>query len=351
MRPLSLLAYVLVLTSFADAYAQAPKGLFELGQYMTTGEFRAHHPRSDHPIYHGSAHSLRVAHVAQRYALARKLHTEQAKFLSEVALVHDWDPRREPGTPASVQRTLKLLRDDFAGKSPMIVGHNGSVLKKRFNWGPRQLKMALAMIQRTEFPFGREHPSSDYAKTSPRDRYKQMLSGLERQDQHFVIREAAILSEYADKASGYMTQDFDGAMKTVEGLANELNTAAKKKVISVAELGTHKFLASIGQTSSFTHDYQIAKELKLRRMSIPRLGHFVARMPASYKRTFKANLNGFGAYDRALKRGRDGEHALALGKGAYQTYVSSAAKQDSPRFKAKPRRARGFLPSMARARR
>lgn len=299
-------AVALIALPFVATTARADRGaLFELGQYMTKPELVAHHPFiKNRPIYHGSSHSLQVARVMARYARARRLTAWQQRFLGQVALIHDWDPARTPGTPPSVLRTLRAMADDFAGRRSLIGGNPGeSVLRQRFGWGKRELRLAMAMIQRTEFPFGVSHPNPGYAKRSPRARYKQMLSRLSREDQRFVLREAAILSEYADKGSSYMTKSFNGALRTVDGLVHEINAAAKAEVTSIGRLGTPVFLASIGKPAAFAEDHAIARELVAGKIAIPGRAAFFAAMPRRYATTFEANLRGFRALDGALKRG------------------------------------------------
>ena len=162
--------------------------------------------------------------------------------------------------PARVPATIEALRADFAGTKSLTGEPGRSVLRERFGWNESQLKMAEAIIQRTEFPFGDKHPSPAYAKMSPLAHYEEMLGGLSPADRAFVLREAPLLSEYADKSSWYATADFAGAFKVVEGLASEINRATGKDVVSVNTLGTSGFLKVIGEPGSFTHDMALAEK-------------------------------------------------------------------------------------------
>ena len=300
--PFTLIAITLLsITSPANA---APGHLLHLSKYMSARELLAHHPGTDQPTYHNAVHSLTVAQVAQRLAAARGLSQEQARLVGEIGLLHDWDPGRPAGTPARVPETLRLLQADFDGKAPLLASFTGrSVLKERFHWGERELKIALAMIQRSEFPFGDSHPSPVYQEVSPRARYVARLKELSPADRAFAATEGPMLSEFADKASFYMRRDYKGAALAVDGLVNEINASAGAKVVSARALSTATFLRTIGRNSSFEVDHGIAKELGLAPLPLKDLREVLAKLPLGYGTRLKSNLAGFAEYEAQLTAG------------------------------------------------
>ena len=315
-RRATFLVAVLAISSLA--LPVAAERVPALRAYMPSNAFRAAHPApANTPIYHNAAHSKTVQRMAFQSALARGLSSKQAKFISEVALLHDWDPSRKAGTPARVLETLDALSKDFAGKKALLKGHGGkSVLKERFGWNRKQLKMAIAMIQRTEFPFAKTHPSPAYKNNSPYDRYAAMLKGMDKKSQAFVLREGAVLSEYADKASFYFVGSFKKAVKAVDGLVNEINTGAGKKVMDVKTLHTEKFLRTIGKKQSFALDFALAKSLGVKGLQIPLRDAYFATLPVKYGRAFTANLSGFRAMNRALMMGQNVAKSVKRGQRA-----------------------------------
>ncbi|MEQ1919252.1 MAG: hypothetical protein ABL955_08645, partial [Elusimicrobiota bacterium] len=268
-------------------------------RYFSVAEIRAAHPEpASGVVYHDWQHTVKVADMAGEFALARGLTPANAKFVSEVALLHDFDPTRAPGSPARVLHTLEALRADFAGTKSLNGEPGRSVLKERFGWNEGQLKMAEAIIQRTEFPFAEKHPNPAYAERSPLARYTEMLEGLPPGDRRFVLKEAPLLSEYADKSSWYATEGFAGAHKAVEGLVREINV----KAVTAGTLGTSTFLKVVGEPAAFVHDMALAKQFGVK-LKLPNRAEAFKLLPEQYGRTFEANLKGFTEFDVASKAG------------------------------------------------
>ncbi|UPT73565.1 MAG: hypothetical protein M0D55_17145 [Elusimicrobiota bacterium] len=296
-------------------------------KYFSAAEIRAAHPEpASGGVYHDWQHTVKVADMAGEFAKARGLGAADAKFVSEVALLHDFDPSRAGGMPARVPATIEALRADFAGTRSLNGETGRSVLKERFGWSESQLKMAEAMIQRTEFPFAEKHPSPAYAEKSPLARYTEMLEGLSPGDRRFVLREAALLSEYADKSSWYATEGFRGAHKVVEGLVNEINTATGGKAqMNVQKLGTADFLGVIGEPASFSHDMALARRFGVK-LKLPGRAEAFAKLPEVYGRTFESNLRGFRELDAALKAG-DAD-PVARGEAAADVAFAAAPRRE-----------------------
>jgi hypothetical protein len=170
-------------------------------RFFTEAEFRALHPEPEGTqIYHNVKHTENTARAAHEIASARETtpqdaavfgaqgtRAKKAGFVAEVAMAHDMDPTRTPGTPASVARTLEWM-DSPQGQS---------ILRTRFGWDDTKITMAKAMIARTDFPFS---PAAEA-------RYVGLLESLQKAGKGdaaaVVAREAPVLSEYADKSSWY----------------------------------------------------------------------------------------------------------------------------------------------------
>lgn len=198
-------------------------------------------------LYHNLQHTLNVAGASYDLARARGLPEAQAGFLAKAGLLHDIDPARTPGTPARVDATLEWLR-----------GPKGQELARQFGWDSRQVKMAEAIIQRTEFPFDPKIKPEAVA------RYKEMLKGLTPKEREFVMREGALLSAYADQASWYFDSP-RAALDAVKGLVRELDP--KFDLLK----GTRGFMEGIGSSKGFDIDRAIAKELGAKEPKLPTL--------------------------------------------------------------------------------
>ncbi len=221
-------------------------------------EFLAAHPQpSDQPIYHDWRHALRSSKIAGKSALLRGLSAPEVRFVAQVALLANFDPDRRQA-------------DRLA-------------LKERLGWTSEQLSMALAMFAR-----------QNLAEGDNRQRYRKMLLGLPVESRLFVMREAALLSVYADPIAKFGIEDFKGARRAVEGLNNETK----------ASLDAAGLLAGMGTASSFAEDQALAGEFGLS-IAWPDRREFFAQLPALFGRRFKANLAGFEALRDALKSGLD----------------------------------------------
>ncbi|MBD3210537.1 hypothetical protein GF318_04115, partial [Candidatus Micrarchaeota archaeon] len=249
-------------------------------RYFTREEFAGLHPTPESQIYHSQQHTEQVAHMTLELARARGVSEEDATFLSQVALLHDIDPNREAGSPARVPATLEWMRSE----------QGQTIMRERFGWDDRRIATAEAMVQRTEFPFndtaGREVAdySSYYAEESPVARYTEMLRGLSDEDRAFVLREAAILSEYSDKASWYFQRPNE-SLAAVIGLRNEAGFDALPT--------THGFLDSIGRQRSFGHDRAVAAELGMSAPDYPVMEDIMRLLPPEMRTNWEAGRDMF----------------------------------------------------------
>lgn len=305
MRALVTSLVVVVVLGWLSREVHA-EGAPPLSRYFSVAELQRAHPEVVRGrAYHGVLHSTNARRMEYDFARARGRSHEIASFLGEVALLHDWDPLRRPDTPARVGATLEILAADFAGKRPLLPGYRGrSVLRERFRWSRRDLDVALALIQRTAFPF-------DGAAATD---YQARVRTLSRADQRFVLQEGAYLSEYADKASTYAMRRPSGVARAARGLAREINSAAGERVMTVQGLETDRFLRAIGTRSAYAHDRAIARRLGIRVSYTTRRRAF-ARMPARYGERFDDSLaravrarraRGGGGTGRRARRGSAG---------------------------------------------
>ncbi len=306
----------------------APADLPPLSRYVSHEELLAAHPTPRWAIYHSAEHTALVRLMAFELAKGFGLPEEEQRFLSEVALLHDWDPGRVLGTPARVPATLKAIGLDFVGKRqltspPGEPGRGPSILRERFGWGKLEVQMAMALIYRTEFPFDGAHPNPFYRRVSPSQRYTRSLQALPRRSRAFVLEQAPILSQFADQTAWYATQPFDVALCAVEGLVNELN-AAQGPRRSTQDLNTTGFLYAISQERSFDVDYRLARAFGVEGYLLPSQDEAFSLLPPTYARCFHANRRGFDAYERALAGGESDRQAAAEGRRVYQEAMDEA---------------------------
>jgi hypothetical protein len=275
----ALVAVVALGCLAGDVRAEGPP---PVSRYFSIAELHQAHPEIVRGRgYHGALHSKNAHRMEYDFARARGRSHEEATFLGEVALLHDWDPHRTPDTPARVDATLALLAADFAGKRPLLPGYDGkSVLRERFGWTRRDLDVALALVRRTTHPF-------DGAAAAD---YERRVRRLSRADQGFVLQEGAYLSEYADKASTYAMRRSTGVRRASRGLVRELNNAAGKRVMTVEGLDTGSFLGAIGTRGAYKHDRAIARRLGVPVSFATRRTVF-QRMPSHYGARFDEALS------------------------------------------------------------
>ncbi|MCA9580326.1 MAG: hypothetical protein KC416_00950, partial [Myxococcales bacterium] len=268
-----------------QAAREAPRSAVgNLERYFPIPDFlRAHPPGSR---YHSSAHSGEVSAATHDLARLRGLPEEDARFLSEVALIHDWDPHRVPGTPARVDATMEFLDD--------------ARFVERMGWDRRRTDMARALILRTQFPFEGDAVTA----------YRTHLGRLTREDAAFVLREGAILSEYADKGGAYMTRRFSVAMDRVEALAREFGTASGNSRLSARDLHSAAFLDGLGTPGAFVEDHRIARDLygpnhsldiPLREELFDRISTIDPLEGASRRAHFEINRDGFHYYGELVE--------------------------------------------------
>jgi hypothetical protein len=287
-----------------------PAGRVSIDAHFRPGEFTGLHPTpTDVPVYHNLEHTQQVAQMTYDLAIARGLPREQAVYLAQVAMLHDIDPTRTPGRPARVAATIEWMRSG-----------EGQALMSRWGWNERQMAVAEAMIQRTEFPFDgtivgqagafgprRAPPVYDadarlgagatdrisgyYTDQSPRSRYIEMLRALSPEDRAFVLREAAMLSEYSDKSSWYFE-----APRVVLQAVRGLGTEAGFDPVPT----TRGFLDAIGRAptegrpGSFDIDLAIARELGMPEPQVRYMQDVLGRLTPQQRGNWEMTREVFG---------------------------------------------------------
>jgi hypothetical protein len=306
-------------------------------------------------VYHNIQHSENVGQTGHDLAMKRPFtendakvfgsKQEKAEFIGQVGLIHDADRTRDRGTQARASATLEWM-DSKEGQT---------VMREQFKWNDSKIEMAKAMIQRTEFPFdnaktGEVMPSMNrkrdpiptygedakigtpdniktrYDKMSPQDHYEAYLSKMKPEERQFVMQEAPVLSEYADKSSWYF-ENRKAAFDSVTGLGTEIGMNMFA--------GTSGFLGSIGKESSFKTDIEIAKKFGLE-MKYPGIDEVVGLMGSEAQKNWKNNKEMF---ERISKEGVDAKaEAKASGldedaqKKITQRAVTLAAGAESAGF-------------------
>lgn len=306
---------------------------------MTKAEYAAGHPVKQGQSYHNTGHIDNVRVMAYTSSLRRGLPKKDAVLMDQIAIVHDWDPGRDKGSKPRVPTTLQALADDFSGKKSLVPGHSESVLKTKFGWGTRELRIAVAIIQRTEYPFAGKHPNKAYGNQTPLDRYKGQLGGMPRADQVLALREGAMFAEYADKASFYSREPFSGSLKALVGLAREENKtneeASKKsgkKFTSVKGMAlfTPIFMGMVGNAEAFAMDQALAKSLGVK-VDFPTREKFFSLMPKKWGQNYKATQLGFQRVAKALEAGKTIKQASALGTAVYAATMKQANAKPNAR--------------------
>ncbi|MCA9603534.1 MAG: hypothetical protein KC417_15990 [Myxococcales bacterium] len=200
------------------------------GSYFKLDDFLAAHVRGAR--YHDAVHSAEVSSLAYDLARRRGLANADAQFLSEVGIVHDFDPARAAGSSPRVAATLGQMGD--------IAAHMG--------WDTRHRAMAEALIQRTMYPFAGAEV----------EKYESLVRALPAEDAAFVLREGPVLSEYADKGGNYMLRRFRTTFDKVRGLVREIDPTGK---LTPRDLDTGAFLRAIGRPPAFLEDVGVAERV------------------------------------------------------------------------------------------
>ena len=198
--------------------------------------------------YHDSLHAMYVAEVMSAMATRRRREPDRRLFLTQVALLHDADPRpSQAPTPASVRRTLDWIESRRAS------------LQKRLAWTDEAFSTARALIARTDFPFDdvpREDETS-MSGLSPYEAYRQCLLQLTPVSRDRTFEDAQML-RFADQCANYC-RDFATASLSVDDLSREFEQTDQPK--SRWELDTPTFLQELASDSHW--DSQLKKELGL----------------------------------------------------------------------------------------
>jgi hypothetical protein len=300
------------------------------------------HPGNKKETYHNFPHTENVYQGAvestYRRALARGLSEKEALrsavFMGQVAALHDADPWREPGSRPSAHRTIKLLERDFSGKGSIVTGKQGSSFAKEvLGWGPEEVDMAVAIIQRSEFPFADEHPYKAYqkqykgkkgaartvasgSKKSPVLRYELALAKLSQKNRDFVLREAPLFSEYADKASMYSTRDFDFALRSTKGLITELGNDGIE--VGYEQVDPGAFIATLGQPENLAIDQQLIKKFGSS-VSLPTRKEFMAHMSPEYRARLKATQKSAARLGELYQQGMKPKQAERKARALYES--------------------------------
>lgn len=192
--------------------------------------------------YHDSHHAMYVAEVVA--AMAADYPQQRCIFLTQVALLHDIEPRHL-GTAPEVYRTLDWMTE------------HKQTLCGILEWSEPAFKAALAMVARTELPFN-DMPrwvDSVYDGHSPYSLYQRLLLELEPDHRDEVFEDAQLLS-FADQCANFC-RDSQTASQSLLDLAREqqkAGAAVASPAVAVLE----------SQGLSARWDFRMVRELGLR---------------------------------------------------------------------------------------
>ncbi|MCK5580821.1 MAG: HD domain-containing protein [Candidatus Omnitrophica bacterium] len=291
---------------------------------------------SQHPseFYHDINHSINTALMAYLFAKARGLSEDQAVLLYHIGLLHDFDPFRAENTPARVSATLKLLEKDFSGEVSLTGQKGHSFLKEMLGWTEQEFLIARAIITRSDYPF--EDSQDKTGKlVGPYSDYLEILERINKastQTADFVLREAPLFSEYADKFNGYAIYDFKATVDMIKSWAYEL-TNLTEGVNVVSPEGMVKdtygfFLTTLGKQESFHNDMLAAEFLKRPNPKLPLLEEAYQFMSPEIVERFKAISKAFAGFPEALDM-HAGDFAKAE-KMMTQVYEDTLKSVSSP---------------------
>ena len=203
--------------------------------------------------YHDSQHPQNVAGTVAEMATNSGRSSERARFLSQVALLHDADERivldgngnystLQGAKPARVPVTLAFMDINEEG------------LSERFGWTRDDFSEAKALIAATEHPLNENAPGSHRNYGLPAYDGKNSATVFEESLENVApSRRAALLEDaqimrFADQSANYL-QGVEAARRTVSGLANEIGAPAE-----ALQKGTPDFLEGLGKDSEKFQD-------------------------------------------------------------------------------------------------
>ena len=218
--------------------------------------------------YHDAAHCLEVALLTGQ--MARRLGRSKARvrFLSQVALIHDADPRLcaktgsvLTGIPARVQVTLAWMESERLS------------LKRRFGWSEQDFLEAMALIARSDYPFDERPRFHGTARDgmAPTQVYADAVSKLPEAVRADCLVDALVL-RFADQVAAY-TGTFTQARQSVRDLVEELNTVGVPCTVESLTKGTPGFLSQAGL--DLEHDRRLVDHLRLDGPQLPTRPHLL----------------------------------------------------------------------------
>lgn len=198
--------------------------------------------------YHDSHHAMYVAEVLAAMATRRRHDPERRLFLTQVALLHDADPRpSDVPTPASVRRTLDWMEK------------RRKVLQWRLSWTDEAYFTARALIARTDFPFSNipRDDETTMSGASPYEIYRHCMLELDPDSRDRTFEDAQLL-RFADQCANYC-RDFETASASVDALSLEMEQTDRP--MNRWELNTPAFIKDLAGDSMW--DTRLKRQLGL----------------------------------------------------------------------------------------
>lgn len=237
-------------------------------------------------LYHDTRHPVMVAELLDQMAQGWGIGETRRQFLVEVALIHDADPRRlecgtvQRGTPARVPVTLAWMEDNL------------ELLERKFGWTHQNVKEAMALIARTDFPFCPEVERSfgtRFDELDPVATYRLLLEEL-APDRRAQVMVEALLLRFADQMA-YYVGSFGEAAESLCRLASEFHNAGRPVGLGCMWNQTVDFLNTVG--TDLEHDHQVASRVGLDGLALPDRGELLGCLSRRQRRNLHHNIGRF----------------------------------------------------------
>lgn len=235
--------------------------------------------------YHDVHHAMYVAEVLAAMATRRRHDPERRLFLTQVALLHDADPRpASVPTRASVRRTL-----DWMDK-------RRKTLQWRLSWTDEAYFTARALIARTDFPFDNNPREDETSMTgvSPYEVYRHCMLELDHDSRDQTFEDAQLL-RFADQCANYC-RDFETASASVDALSRETENTGWP--MTRWELDTASFLSELAGDSVW--DTRLKRQLGLGGRVFGQAELMLFFLPPSMQQNLERNKRMF-QQERALR--------------------------------------------------
>lgn len=222
--------------------------------------------------YHDQSHPVHVANTVAEVATNLGRSPETAKFLQQVALLHDVDERidlktgkQNPVSPARVPVTLEWM------------DRNQDALSQRMGWDAEKFTEAKTLIARTDFPFNNapKNLGTRYDGQTPVEVYKNLLEQVPPERRESLMQDGLLL-RFADQTGNY-TNGAETSRHYIQGLTEELQGVGVPTSFAEMAKGSPAFLATAG--TDLQEDFRIAGDLHVDQSHFAKREELVQALP------------------------------------------------------------------------